>query len=216
MVHHKVDALVNGKKKEPQQQQQQQRRGGAEEEATPPRPWFTYLMIQLGGRCKNEANLKVAREPFEDTRKHNSGETNDKATKPARGAWQVEMVIGPFGSREAAEAFRRLWMQKSRGPISRRARGAELVEHYQNRGYQLSDELRSSGDAAWRGIYCFDKRLVPLDLNQWLLRHGMGYLTQSEERLNTLYQRHGHALETIVTCEAALRGAPSRVAAASS
>lgn len=202
MVHQKVDTIggaVVVKKKRSSSPDD-------EEESSPPSlPWFAYLMIQLGGRCKNEANLKVAREPFEDTRRHNSGETNDKATKPARGAWQVEMIIGPFESREAADGFRRLWMQKSRGPISRRARGTELVEHYQNRGCQLSDELRTTGDAAWSRIYCFDKRLVPLELNRWLARHDMHCLAQSEERLRVMYQRHESALETVVTCEAALR-----------
>lgn len=195
MVVHKVDASGNVKKRR-------------EEEEDTEQPWFTYLMIQLGGRCKNEANLKVAREPFEDTRKHNSGETNDKATKPARGAWQVEMIIGPFAKRQGAEAFRKLWMQKSRGPISRRARGAELVEHYQNKGCQLSDEMRATGGAEWTGIFCFDKRLVPLNLNQWLLRHSMGCLMQSEERLSNLYQRHGSAYETIVSCETSLQRRP--------
>lgn len=209
-------------------------------------PWFVYQMIQLGGRCKNEANLKVAREPFEDLRRHNNGEVNDKATKPARGAWQIEMIIGPFMTWDKAEAFRKLWMQKSRGPISRRKRGIELVmkqkgllsilkpeeaefpesedleseaeEEEKEQGRRPRAKISKKADEAddeeteealgsreeWKRIFCFDRRFIVTELNEWLAQRHMDCLTQSEECLADLYGRHASTRMRFVSCEGAL------------
>ncbi len=134
--------------------------------------WFCYLMKQLGGPCKNEANIKVATEAFTDVYRHNVGEINDKSTKPARGLWQVEMIIGPFGNENAASVFRREWMEESRGIESRRQRGIKLAESY-----------------VYAPIRCYDKRVVPLDLNCWLDRHNMSCLKLPEVALTRFYSR---------------------------
>jgi hypothetical protein len=142
--------------------------------AEPPNDaWFCYLMKQLGGHCKNEANIKVAREPYADVDSHNRGDVNDKATKPAKGLWQVEMIIGPFPTEREAAHFRMEWMLASRGMSSRRDCGIVMTnEKRQEPGYE--------------NLYCFDKRLVPYPLNTYLICHGMDFLCVSEEAFNKL------------------------------
>lgn len=130
-------------------------------------------MKQLGSYCKNEANIKVAREPYQDVDGHNRGDASDKSTKPAKGLWQVEMIIGPFPSEFCATHFRMEWMLYSRNTNSRRICGIAMTE-----------ELRK--DAAWSELYCFDKRLVPFPLNTYLVFNGLECLCVSEETFEKL------------------------------
>jgi len=140
-------------------------------------PWFVFLMVQLGHSCKNEAKIIIAREAYRESYRHNSGEINDKGTKAAKGLWTPDLCAGPFKTWEAAERFKELCTKKSRSIIPRRERFVDLVQ---------SEELIQSGvvDA---DIKCFDKRLVPLYLNQWLVDNNMECLQLPEERLASLY-----------------------------
>jgi hypothetical protein len=124
-------------------------------ESTVETPWFCYLMKQLGSKSKNEANIRIATNPFADLESHNRGDANDKATKTAKGSWQIEMIVGPFSAMEPAEEFRKEWMTSSRGLESRRTRAFELVER----------DRAKEGSAT---LTCFDKRLVPRDLGAYL------------------------------------------------
>jgi hypothetical protein len=135
-------------------------------------PWFIYLMIQLGGSCKNEAKVIVAREVFADAYRHNTGEINDKGTKAAKGAWTPEIVAGPFPTWQAAERGRKLCMEESRGIVPRRDRIIKLV---------------SSGKLG-ESVVCFDKRCVPVNLNHWLENNNMTCLQLPTLRLAQLYQ----------------------------
>lgn len=132
-------------------------------------------MIQLGGPCKNEAKVNVAQDVFGDAYKHNSGAINDKGTKPARGLWMVEMIIGPYETYEEADKDCREWKKESRSIIPRRDLGLEIV-------------------AAKKGkIKCYDKREVIIDPdtrspNTWLRENGMECLCLPEQRMNALYE----------------------------
>lgn len=143
-----------------------------ESDALETRPWFCYLMKQLGGHCKNEANVKVSDEPYKDVCGHNRGDVNDKATKPARGLWQIELIAGPLYSSEDVEKFREAWVITSRGLNSRRTRCVELVEQWRAEGYT--------------DLHCYDKRLVPHPLNTFLKNAGLEYLQVDEETYNSL------------------------------
>ncbi len=140
-------------------------------------PWFCYLMKQMGGHCKNEANVKVSKEPYKDVCGHNRGDVNDKATKPARGLWQAELICGPLYSEEEVCRFREILVITSRGLNSRRSRAFEVVEEWRAKGYT--------------DLYCFDKRLVPHPLNPFLERIGLVYLKVDEET----YQQLVNSLE---------------------
>lgn len=135
-------------------------------------PWFCYLMKQMGGHCKNEANVKVSDEPFKDVCGHNRGDVNDKATKPARGLWQVELICGPFYDEEDVLSFREELVATSRGLNSRRTRCIDMVE-----------KRREKGQA---DLYCFDKRLVPHPLNRFLQSIGLDYLQVDEDAYKAL------------------------------
>jgi hypothetical protein len=135
-------------------------------------PWFVYLMKQFGGVCKNEANIKVAREPYQDVDGHNRGDFNDKATKPAKGLWQVEMIIGPFYCELHAKQFRVQWMLDSRGMSPRRDCGIEMVTEWRKCGHLE--------------LFCFDKRLVPFPPNNYLIENGLECLTISDDAFDEL------------------------------
>lgn len=122
--------------------------------------WFCYLMKQLGGYSKNEANIKMSTQPYQDVTSHNRGDSNDKTTKPAKGHWQIEMLIGPLDEDES-KVITKNWMSTSRGLTSRRARGLQIVLDLRNK---QPDRL----------VFCFDKRLVPIPLEPQLKRIGMG------------------------------------------
>jgi hypothetical protein len=139
----------------------------------PTETWFCYLMKQLGGHCKNEANIKVAREPYADVDSHNRGDVNDKATKPAKGLWQVEMIIGPFPRELDATQFRMEWMLASRGMSSRRDCGIKMT-------------MKKRLEPGYENLFCFDKRLVPYPLNTYLITNGMDFLCVSEEAFEKL------------------------------
>ena len=134
-------------------------------------PFFAYLMIQLGGTCKNEAKLIVTREIYEDAYRHNSGEINDKGTKAAKGRWSPDIAAGPFDTWQEAHEFKKLCMKDSRGVIPKRERFIELV---------VNGNLGPK-------VKCYDKRIVPWDLNNWLAQNEMECLQLPEERLAALY-----------------------------
>jgi hypothetical protein len=129
--------------------------------------WFCYLMKQLGGFSKNLANIKMSPQPYVDILSHNRGDANDKTTKPAKGHWQIEMLIGPL-EKDESEHIKKEWMATSRGLTSRRERGLEIVL-----------ELRKHDPN--RAVYCFDKRLVPIPLAPYLRRIRMECLGVSDE-----------------------------------
>lgn len=124
--------------------------------------FFCYLMKQLGGQCKNEANIKTSIEPYKDVCGHNRGDVNDKSTKPARGLWQVEIIAGPFDTLAEATIFREEWLGSSRGMNSRRLEGIRLTVEWRANGFSK--------------LMCFDKRLVPHPLNAYLAEVNLDFL----------------------------------------
>lgn len=130
--------------------------------------WFCYLVKQLGGFSKNEANIKMASNPYYDMGSHHVGDTNDKTAKLGKGFWQIEMIIGELDDEKEADQVRQNWLSTSRGLPSRRERGIKIAM-----------ELRERRPG--RRVFCFDKRLVPIPLNPYLRRVNLDYLSVDDE-----------------------------------
>lgn len=130
--------------------------------------WFCYLVKQLGGFSKNEANIKMAENPYYDMGSHYVGDANDKTAKLGKGFWQIEMIVGPLDSEQEADQVRQNWLSTSRGLPSRRERGIKIAVELRER---RPDRL----------VFCFDKRLVPIPLNPYLRRVNLDYLSVDDE-----------------------------------
>lgn len=143
---------------------------------SPPGPgmWFCCLMKQLDGQCKNETSIQVSQKPLETVYQHNAGTANDKSTKAARGHWMPEMLVGPLPSQKDAELFKKQWMQKSRGIVSKRDFGKLQAREWRE---------------TYPALRCFDKRLVPCDYNDYVSIVGMPELRVSNASLVAMKKR---------------------------
>ena len=131
-------------------------------------------MKQLDGQCKNETSIQVSQNPLTTVYDHNAGNIDDKSTKAARGHWMVEMIVGPFADEENAEKFKDHWMERSRGIISKRKFGIQLASDWR---------------IDFPKLRCFDKRLVPVDYNAFLLSANLKELVVSTHLLS-LMKKH--------------------------
>ncbi len=90
---------------------------------------YCYLMQNLKKRSKTHTYVGKARCPSERVQRHNRGTVrNVKSTRSACGHWILDMVIGPFLSKEEALRFRSEWKKNFRGIESRRKHGVIMAE----------------------------------------------------------------------------------------
>jgi hypothetical protein len=156
--------------------------------------YCVFLVKQFGGHNKNEANIKISDDPFGDLKTQNMGSTisstagaaysgGDAAAstsswsiaKASKSRWQIEGIVCPFRNKDDCDEFRTKWMRSSRGLASRRDHGVSLVEEYR----------RAHGGCE---LYFFDKRLVPLDPNEYLRGVELQHLAINEHRFRAFLQ----------------------------
>lgn len=125
-------------------------------------PYWVYLMsIDPHQNCKKSDNFEhygsdmqktktttsqktithigKARDPVAKVHMHNERLLSSKSTRAASGLWKMELVIGPFQSKETTGPIREFWKKKKRGSYSRRKLGMWL--------------------AATLGLECYDSRI---------------------------------------------------------
>lgn len=141
--------------------------------------WFCGLMKQLEGQCKNETSIQVSQRPLQSVHQHNAGKINDKSTMAARGHWMPEMLIGPLPTCAEAERFKRTWMQKSRGIVSKRDYGITQAREWR---------------AQYPDLRCYDKRRMPVQYNKFLDMANMPQLKVSEYALATMTRKLAECL----------------------
>jgi hypothetical protein len=157
-------------------------------------PYYcVFLVKQFGGHNKNEANIKISDDPYGELVSQNLGSApSSPSASSASGAesvpsgsgsawpmakanksrWQIEGIVCPLLNREECDELRSKWMRSSRGLASRREHGVALVEEFR----------RTHPD---RELFFFDKRLVPLDPNQYLRSVDLEHLAINEERFRS-------------------------------
>jgi hypothetical protein len=161
--------------------------------------YCVFLVKQFGGHNKNEANIKISDDPYGELLSQNLGSSSSAPSssssssstsasgtdsapmgsssawpmaKANKSRWQIEGIVCPFLNREECEEFRSKWMRSSRGLASRREHGVALVEEFR----------RTHSD---RELFFFDKRLVPLDPNDYLRSVDLQHLAINEERFRS-------------------------------
>jgi hypothetical protein len=152
--------------------------------------FFVFMIKKMESASKNEAKICVSETPFRFLNFYNgtSLESTSKpqeATKPSNttktqidksGGWEIEMIVGKFCEMEA-NSFASLWRSNSRGIVSRRTRGNDVIEEY----------IRENPDCQ---ITCYDKRIVPMtpNLNILLEEIGLSSLKVDPFKLNSFYR----------------------------
>lgn len=97
------------------------------------RPYWTYLMINNCPSTKTHSYVGKDRKPKSKVDKHNAGKVRNARARSTRGAighWTLNMVVGPFRTRDEAIAVRNEWQADCRGIPSRRKKGSELARKY--------------------------------------------------------------------------------------
>ena len=96
---------------------------------------WLYLCTNFNPSIKTNSCVATSRDPVADVQQ---AATPAAAAKQAPGRlqsgdWQLEIVMGPFASRTAAEKLKKQWRNKSRGITSRRREGYKLFERLRAR-----------------------------------------------------------------------------------
>jgi hypothetical protein len=183
------------------QRQQQHEQGVGTHSSSHPEQWFCLLMKQLDGPCKNETNIQVSQHPLLTVYEHNTGVVSDKATKAARGHWMPEVIVGPFTTKEYAVEYQQNWSTQSRGVMSKRKLVLDLTDSWR----------RAHRDQPL--LYVYDKRIIPLDYNDYLNRNGLVQLQVPPVRVYDMIRgmlkaesvREGGAEEGIVAKDVQLQ-----------
>ena len=131
-----AEATNGGTENEQQQQQQQLFEGGTHAKH------FVYLIVNAWPGTKTHTYVGKGKRPLFQLYRHNNGLIpKARSTRPAKGHWWMEMIIGPIDSREKAVKIRDKWKAHSRGAKPRREKGMTIaIEH---------------------NLTCWDRRLNP-------------------------------------------------------
>ncbi len=92
-------------------------------------PYYTYMLGNGDKTAKTQAYVGKGRNPFWKRAGHNCKRFRTKKTRSAAGKWFLELICGPFQSKEDSIAFKKAW-SKSRGVDSKRARALRLALEY--------------------------------------------------------------------------------------
>lgn len=92
-------------------------------------PYYTYMLGNGDKTAKTQAYVGKGRNPFWKRAGHNGKRFRTKKTRSAAGKWFLELICGPFQSKEDSVAFKKAW-SKSRGVDSKRARALRLALEY--------------------------------------------------------------------------------------
>jgi len=89
-------------------------------------PYYAYMLGNGDKKAKTQAYVGKARNPFWKRVWHNNKRFRTKKTRSSAGKWFLEIICGPFPTKENAIRFKKTW-SKSRGVPSKRTRALELA-----------------------------------------------------------------------------------------
>ena len=92
----------------------------------PEDPYYTYMLGNGDKKAKTQAYVGKARNPFWKRVWHNNKRFRTKKTRSSAGKWFLEIICGPFLTKESAVLFKKTW-SKSRGVPSKRTRALQLA-----------------------------------------------------------------------------------------
>lgn len=88
-------------------------------------PYYAYMLGNGDKEAKTQAYVGKARNPFWKLHWHNQKRFRTKKTRSSAGKWFLEIICGPFQTKEDAVTFKKAW-SKSRGVPSKRARALAM------------------------------------------------------------------------------------------
>ncbi len=91
--------------------------------------WWCYMMVNFMPDQKINTFICESQHPNTTVDEHNHGNVKgSKSTKSAAGNWILDMIIGPFDTRQDSMEFAKTWRKNSRGIPSRKRRGRDLAK----------------------------------------------------------------------------------------
>jgi hypothetical protein len=111
--------------------------------------YFAYLIVNFDKNKKIHTYIGKSRDPIAKcqywNRRELRGRKRDRDTpaEQKKPCWNIELIIGPFSSRDKARDFKETWKLKSRGIKPRRLRGMQLAYELKKTVYDVRKPMKS-------------------------------------------------------------------------
>lgn len=103
--------------------------------------YWSFLLFNGDQTIKVHTEISYGRDPVKKCKEKNKRDRKAKKKKKLqktqflRICWKIEMIIGPFNTKQEAESFSIDWKENSRGQDSRRRKGLELAKRTEKTVY---------------------------------------------------------------------------------